>query len=190
MPQIAREGIPQLVRGNTLGLSLAIASLLAGCALENPAYVRDTTGAELGWSCDVGHCAPVHESFSPPVPSDCGEDTELLVGAGGLAILCAVSRGADGSDVIHERTCRPLACRDELDCPQWGARSYVCAAGVCQSELALDRVDVTALCLFDVPRHASCAEADADPEVARRMAWVEEACEGGCTHVPSGCLAP
>lgn len=169
----------------------AIATLLIGCALENPPSIRDTTGAELGWNCDLGHCVPVQESFSPPVPSDCGEATEHLVGAGGLALLCAVSRHPEGGDLVHERTCRPLACRDDLDCPQWSARTYVCSANVCQTELAFDRLDLVALCLFDVPRHTSCAEADGDPEVQRRLAWVDEVCSGGvCSQIPEGCLEP
>ena len=183
------------MRRITLGPVLGIASLAAlsfstACAVENPSFIEDTTGAELGWSCDTGSCNAVHHSFSPEIPTGCGDDTELLVGAGGIAILCAVSRDAEGADVVHERTCRPLACYDELDCPQWDARAYACVEGICQSELALDRVDLAALCLFDVPRHASCAEADADALVDQRMALVDEACADGCTNVPAGCLAP
>lgn len=190
----ASKGIPRLVRRITLGPILGIASLAAlslssACAVENPAFIEDTTGAELGWSCDSGRCTTVHHDFSPAIPTGCGEGTELLVGAGGIAILCAVSREA-GADVVHERSCRPLACADALDCPQWEARGYACVEGLCRSELLLDRVDLAALCLFDVPRHGSCAEADGDAEVDRRMALVDAACADGCTHVPAGCLSP
>lgn len=167
-------------------------ALIAGCALENPPYVRDTTGAEVGWTCDNGSCTTVQESYSPPVPTDCGERTEHLVGAGALAILCDVT-ATDEGDVVHERTCRPLACADELDCPQWDAREYACVSSICQAVdgYALDRIDLAALCLYDLPRPPSCAAADSDPETGRRMMLVDAACEGGtCASVPEGCLAP
>ncbi|HEY8432943.1 MAG TPA: hypothetical protein VIL20_31440 [Sandaracinaceae bacterium] len=171
---------------------LCLAALLAGCVPDNPSSLRDTTGAEIGWSCGWDGCTTVQHGGAPVVPSGCGDDTEHLVGAGALAILCAVSRGAGGRDVVHERTCRPIACADELDCPQWEDRRYLCVASICQNEdLALDRLDVTALCLYDVPRHESCGAIDADPEVARRMALVEEACDGArCHRVPAECLSP
>lgn len=175
------------------GPAAAIASLLVtGCAVENPTSVRDTTGAEIGWDCGYGHCSTVQDSYAPVVPSGCGDETEHLVGAGALALLCAVSRAPDGSDVVHERTCRPIACADELDCPQWEERLYGCVESICQTEgLTLDRVDVTALCLFDVPRHASCEAIDADPRVAERMALVDEVCdETRCDRVPEACLSP
>lgn len=171
--------------------SLLLALPNAGCALENPQFLTDTTGAELGWRCDQGSCTTVHETFSPRIPTECGEDTELLVGAGPLAVLCAVSRGPDGEDVVHERTCRPLRCADELDCPQWSARAYACIEGLCQSEGVFDRIDVAALCLHDVPRHASCLDAETDAEVDRRLAGVDAACPGDvCTELPPGCLEP
>jgi hypothetical protein len=173
--------------------ALASASALSACAVENPELVRDTTGAEIGWSCELGRCVTVQETFSPIVPTDCGERTEHLVGAGGLAILCAVSQGARGEDVVHERTCRPLACGDELDCPQWQERGYACLEGICQStdDAAFDWLDMVALCLFDLSRHESCAAAEADAEVARRLALADAACEGGrCGPAPAGCLAP
>jgi hypothetical protein len=172
--------------------ALVLVLTLAGCVAENPSVVRDTTGAELGWTCDYGSCTTVRESFSPPVPTGCGERTELLVGAGALAIVCAVSAGELG-DIVHERTCRPLACSDALDCPQWEERLYACVEDLCQAEegLLLDRTDVVALCLWDVPRHASCAEAEDDPEVDRRIALVDASCDGTrCSAVPDGCLAP
>lgn len=165
----------------------------AACALENPSSLRDTTGAEIGWECGYGACTTVQGGYSPVVPSGCGEDTEHLVGAGALAILCAVSRAPDGTDLVHERTCRPIACADELDCPQWEERAYACVSSLCQAErgLPLDRLDLTALCLFDVPRHESCEAIDGDAEVAHRMALVDGACEGErCARVPEGCLAP
>ncbi len=169
--------------------ALALATL-AGCAIENPSSLRDTTGAEIGWECVYGSCAPVRDGYGPPVPSGCGEDTEYLVGAGALAILCAVSN-EDGADVVHEGTCRPLACADELDCPQWQERTYACVSSLCQTELVFDRLDVIALCLSDVPRHESCEAADADPLVAARMALVDGACEGErCERVPEECLQP
>lgn len=180
-------------RRHPWGLAGLIASLAAGCAAENPTSLRDTTGAEIAWECGYGGCVTVQDGYAPPVPSGCGEDTEHLVGAGALAVLCAVSRAPEGGDLVHERTCRPIACADELDCPQWEERLYGCVESICQSDagLALDRLDVTALCLFDVPRHASCEAIDADAEVARRMALVDEACEGErCQRVPEGCLAP
>ncbi len=161
----------------------------AGCALDNPAVLRDTTGAEMGWECERGHCTTVRESFSPLPPTECGEDAELLVGAGKLAILCVVSAG----DIVHERTCRPLACLDELDCPQWEERTYTCASGICETDdpVALDRIDVAALCLSEVPRHTSCADAENDPRVDERIALRDSVCdETRCESVPSECLSP
>jgi len=172
---------------------LSILSLLAsGCIVENPPTVTDTTGAELGWTCDRGSCTTEIIAGSPGVPSMCGEDTELLVGAGALAILCAVSVDAGGSDVVHERTCRPLACADDLDCPQWEARGYGCLNDVCQiAGRRLDRIDLAALCLWDLPRHTSCTRADADTEIDRRLALRDGVCSGDdCDTVPPGCLAP
>src|SRR5690606_29675778 len=117
-----------LFAASALALSL---SLSFGCALENPDHVEDSTGAETGWSCAGGSCTTIRESFSAPVPDCPGDDTELLVGAGALALLCAVSLDADGGDVLHPLTCRPLVCADGLDCPQWAGREYTCVEGVC-----------------------------------------------------------
>ncbi len=179
-------------RAFTWGTFALLAMLVSGCAVENPPALRDTTGAEIGWTCDYGGCTTVQEAYSPPVPPDCGDGTEHLVGAGAIANLCDVTPTADG-DLVHERTCRPLACADELDCPQWEERAYACLSGICQAQdgLALDRVDLSALCLYDLPRPTSCAEADADPEVTRRIALVDAACSSGtCASVPAGCLSP
>lgn len=178
----------------TWGLALSTATLFGACAVENPPYLRDTTGAELLWECDTGNCRPVRGSFSP-LPPECADDTELLVGAGPIAILCGVSRGPDGEDIVHDETCRPLACVDDLSCPQWNAREYICLNEFCQvadaSTWRLDRTDMSALCLFDVERHASCDEALGDPIVQARLSAVDEACPMGvCERVPEGCLAP
>lgn len=175
-------------------LSPVLAASL-GCSVENPDHVQDTTGAETGWDCVSGSCNAVRTSFSAPVPDCEGADTELLVGAGALAILCAVSRDAEGADVVHVETCRPLACGGALDCPQYGARSYACIQSICQVEdetgFGLDPIDVSALCLFDVPRHASCDAARADALVSERLAAAQSACEGAaCTRIPAGCLEP
>jgi hypothetical protein len=186
--------------GEPWSSSLVIASLAAlvllwsSCLVENPSVVRDSTGAELGWDCASGSCTTVRESYSP-LPPECGEGTELLVGAGPIALLCAVSLAPDGSDRVHETTCRPLACADALDCPQWNAREYTCIGSLCQVANAggwrLDHVDLAALCLYDLARHASCEEADADPVVRERMLAVDAACASGtCESIPDGCLDP
>lgn len=177
-----------------LALASGLIALAPGCLIENPSHVTDSTGAELGWECDNGSCRPVQNEYSP-LPPECGDDAELLVGAGGLAILCAVGRADDGADVIHEATCRPLVCIDELDCPQWSSRTYSCIDGICQVEAAegwrLDRVDLAALCLAAIPRHDTCAAAAEDPEVMERLSWVDAACdEDGdeCASVPEACV--
>jgi hypothetical protein len=170
-------------------LSVLLLLLLPACGVENPPVLEDTTGAEVGWECVAGSCSPSIQSWSPQVPSMCGEETELLVGAGALAILCAVSVEG-GRDVVHERTCRPIACADELDCPQWEAREYRCDNELCQTFIGMDRIDIASLCLWDLPRHASCSEADEDPEVDRRIALVDAACAGEECTIPEGCLAP
>jgi hypothetical protein len=171
--------------------AVSLALLVSGCLAENPASLTDTTGADIGWDCSRGSCTTVRDATSASVPSMCGAATDLLVGAGALAILCAVSVGPDGADVVHERTCRPIACADELDCPQWEERAYTCLASICQYEaLALDRVDVSALCLYDVPRHESCAAAEEDALADERMAAVDAACADGTCTIPEGCLVP
>lgn len=179
------------------GLVAAVATLAFpfGCAVENPSYVTDSTGAQTGWSCEGGRCTTVRESYSPLPPDCAGEDTELLVGAGPIAVLCAVSRDGAGEDVVHERTCRPLVCFDDLGCPQYGGREYACIEEICQVRDAggwrLDALDMTALCLWDVPRHESCAAAAEDPTVAARLALVDEVCaDGECTSAPAPCLSP
>jgi hypothetical protein len=178
------------------GPALVSASLCVGCAgVDNPDYVTDSTGAQTGWGCVRGACSTVRESYSPPPPDCEGADTELLVGAGAIAILCAVSVGPSGEDVVHETTCRPLVCEIDAQCPQWTAREYACIEEVCQVRNAggweLDRVDMTALCLWDVPRHQSCATSRSDPAVVDRLALVDEACPGGtCTSAPDPCLSP
>ena len=182
-----------MVKGISAGVACAL--LLSACAVENPDHVEDTTGAETGWGCAAGACDTIRETFSAPAPECGAEGTELRVGAGALAILCAVSRGSDGSEDVHQLTCRPLACSDGLDCPQWAAREYGCVAGICQVADAtgwrLDRLDLTALCLWDVARHTSCSDAAGDPEVTERLALVDLACpEEECVTVPAGCLEP
>lgn len=174
-----------------VGALALTAAFEGGCAVENPDHVEDTTGVEMGWGCVNGNCSTIQETFSPLPPDCAGEDTELLVGAGGLAILCAVSRGPEGEDIVHQTTCRPLVCADELDCPQWSDRPYACVEELCQTSLALDAVDIMSLCLWDVPRHDSCAEAGADPMVRERLALVTGACDDddGC-RVPAACLQP
>ena len=179
-----------LRRAALVGLLIA-----PGCAIENPDHVQDSTGAETGWGCASGGCSTIRETFSR-LPPECGDgDAELLVGAGALALLCAVSIDAEGEDVVHPLTCRPLVCADGLDCPQWAGRNYVCIQGLCQVDATagwhLDRVDLIALCLHDLPRHASCDEAETDPVVIERLAAVDMVCdEVSCEAIPDGCLAP
>lgn len=188
--QTKRSGL----RAAWLVSAAALCLGLPACSLENPDHVEDSTGAETGWGCIAGGCQTIRDTFSAPVPSCEGEETELAVGAGALALLCAISLGPEG-DVVHERTCRPLVCRDDLDCPQWAGRTYSCIEEVCQVEdvngFTLDRLDLTALCLWDVPRHTSCAEAEADPEVDARLARLDGVCDADtCSAIPEGCLAP
>ncbi|MFK7991568.1 MAG: hypothetical protein AB8I08_36465 [Sandaracinaceae bacterium] len=182
-------------RGRWFLLTVGLSFGLPACALENPDHVEDSTGAETGWGCINGGCQTVRDTFSAPVPACEGEDTELAVGAGALAVLCAISRGPEGEDLVHETTCRPLVCRDSLDCPQWAGRTYGCIEEICQVEevsgFMLDRLDLTALCLWDMPRHASCAQAASDPAVEARLARLDAVCDAeACSAIPEGCLEP
>ncbi|MBZ0121427.1 MAG: hypothetical protein K8H88_30810 [Sandaracinaceae bacterium] len=165
---------------------------LGGCAVENPASILDSTGAELGWDCDRGTCAAVERSYSPTVPA-CGPGAEYVVGNGALAILCVLTRAAGGGDLVHQETCRPLVCRDGLDCPQYEGRSYYCVEGLCQSsQVDLDALDAVALCLWDVERLESCDSQLADPRTLERIALAQAACpEGRCAlPLPRACLQP
>ncbi len=169
-----------------------LSAMVAACSVDNPSSLRDTTGVEVTWSCDQGRCTTTEEPGNPPIPADCGDGTLRLVGAGGLALLCEVTP-VDTGPVIHERTCRPLACGADTDCPQWSERAYACVNDICQSRdpMALDPVDFTALCLYDVPQPDTCAALDTDPTILERMALVDAACpDGVCGSVPSVCLMP
>lgn len=169
-------------------LLVALALPLAGCFTESPPVLEDTLGAVVGWSCDDGPCdvVPRLSTLDPPV---CGERDRWVVGAGALAILCAASEEG-GELLVHESTCRPLACADELDCPQWDELHYGCDAGICTTgSFGLDALDVRAACLQGVPRLASCEAQDADPATIERTALVASTCSAGTTRceIPEAC---
>ncbi|UJR79520.1 hypothetical protein [Sandaracinus amylolyticus] len=170
---------------------LALASLLAlpGCFTESPAALADTQGVLVGWTCEHGDCEvePRTATVDPPA---CGERDQWVVGAGAIAILCAATESDGGELTVHEATCRPLACDDELDCPQWEDLVYGCDGGVCTTDrFDLDVLDVRAACLRGVPRAPTCALQDEDPATIDRSALATNACPGeGPCELPEACL--
>lgn len=170
-------------------LALPLLLVLPGCFTESPASLADTQGVIVGWTCERGACEvePRGATLDPPA---CGERDQWVVGAGAIAILCAATEDDAGELSVRESTCRPLACDDELDCPQWEDLVYGCDAGVCTTDrLALDALDVRAACLRHLPRAASCDENDADPDNVARTALAARACPDARTcAIPEECL--
>lgn len=164
------------------------AFLLAGCFTESPAALEDTLGVVVGWECDGGECEASLRRITEDPPS-CGEGDRWVVGAGAVAILCAASE--DGGELaVHESTCRPIACDDELDCPQWDDLSYGCDVGICTTpSFDLDGLDVRAACLRLVPRRATCDAQDTDADTITQTAIAAAACPEdapGCA-IPEAC---
>ncbi|MDQ3035644.1 MAG: hypothetical protein M3Y87_24775 [Myxococcota bacterium] len=161
------------------------AIFLAGCFTESPDVLQDTLGVAVGWECDGGECEVSlrRVTADPPV---CAADDRWVVGAGAVAILCAASEEG-GELAVHESTCRPIACDDELDCPQWDDLSYGCDVGICTTSFFdLDPLDVRAACLRLVPRRETCEAQDADADTIARTAIAAAACPDGAP----GCAIP
>ena len=147
--------------------------------------LEDALGTRVSWTCQVHDCQVTGTSVEPP---DCDGDDVFVVGAGAIAVLCAASVAADHSLTLHEATCRPLICASEADCPQWPDRRYGCDGGFCTtSELALDALEVEAVCLRNARRGPTCAAIAADPTVIAAASTAASACAtGGCT-LPAEC---
>lgn len=178
-----------IVAGLFVASLCAPSALLLGCFTESPAVLEDTQGNLVDWECRGGDCDAVPRRGTTEPPACGGEgDERWVVGAGAVAILCAASDVASDL-VVHEATCRPLACHDELDCPQWEDLVYGCDGGVCTTAaLALDPLDVRAVCLRNVPRLATCDAQASDETTRARDALALEACPSAaaCT-IPDAC---
>lgn len=172
-----------------LALVALLLAFVPGCFTESPVSLADTQGVLVGWTCERGACEvePRSATADPPM---CGERDQWVVGAGAIAILCAATEDDEGELTVRESTCRPLACEDELDCPQWEDLVYGCDGGVCTTDrLPLDGLDVRAACLRHLPRAATCDENDADPDNLARTALAARACPDARTcAVPEECL--
>ena len=170
-------------------LALPLIVLVPGCFTESPVSLAAPQGVLVGWTCERGACEvePRSATIDPPA---CGEPDQWVVGAGAVAILCAAPQDDAGELAVVESTCRPLACDDELDCPQWEDLVYGCDSGVCTTDrLSLDALDVRAACLRHVPRAATCDENDGDPDNVARTALAARACPDARTcAIPEECL--
>jgi hypothetical protein len=171
------------VRRSALSLAVVFC-LVAGCSTGTP-LLEDSLGTRVGWLCEGHDCQVNGVSVEPP---DCDGDDIFVVGAGAIAVLCASSVAMDHTLTLHEATCRPLLCATETDCPQWPDRRYGCDSGFCTTaDLALDMLDIEAVCLRTAARGATCADIDADPSVQMAMSMASAACASGPCTIPAAC---
>lgn len=139
----------------------------------------------MGWVCEAHDCQVNGTSVAPP---DCDGTDVFVVGAGAIAVLCAASVATDHSLTVHDATCRPLLCATESDCPEWPDRRYGCDGGFCTTAgLALDVLDIEAVCLRTAVRGDTCAAIDADPAVQMAMTTAASACASGPCSLPASC---
>ncbi|MFO0681908.1 MAG: hypothetical protein U0234_07655 [Sandaracinus sp.] len=158
--------------------------VVPACASRTPT-LADSVGTVVEWSCMTGECQVTASSEPPP---ECEGDDIFVVGAGALAILCGASIDATHTLVLREASCRPLVCNVAADCPHWPDRDYGCDGGICTtSEVALDALDIEALCLLHAARAATCEATDADPAVAMALAQAQAACTATGCAIPEAC---
>ena len=139
------------------------------------------------WSCSRGNCEATATSVPPPVCAALPDIDLFVLGEGALAVVCGASV-VSGALVLHEATCRPVRCVGAADCPQWDDRLYSCVLGWCATDSrAPDLLDVTAACLANVDRPATCAALSTDPETQAALMTALAACTAASCAIPETC---
>lgn len=170
---------------------------LTACGRDNPARLRDTTGARFALVCEGDVCQLQPEPGTPP-PATC-DDRPVWYSyfAGRFVGICSVS-GLEGSEgwATDGSLCRLAACDSDAECPeQLLGRRYVCRSGLCQNDDGSEDLwndDVTSLCFDEAPRATDCRAQLEDPEVQAVFDLVRQTCPplGGTCSVPASCRQP
>lgn len=165
----------------------------SGCGVDNPARIRDTTGASFALHCDGDVCDLVPEPGTPP-PATCdGQKVWYSYSVGRFVSICSVSaiEGHDGW-VSGPSLCRLAVCERDDDCPVLLGRDFVCRTGLCQGDGELGSSHVASLCFDKTPRAADCHAQIENPEVHAVFDLVRETCpwQGESCSVPSSCRQP
>ncbi len=167
--------------------SLSAIALSISCARQTAPTLEDSRGVVVQWECSAGECQVTGTSDPPPACTALPDIDLFVLGAGSFALLCGASVVGHAL-VLHDESCRPIRCANETDCPQWDDRRYGCDAGLCTTTTrALDLLDVTAACLADVDRPATCVAAGMDAATQDGLLLAASACTAeGCT-LPEAC---
>jgi len=196
-----------MMRNNTiLAVSLA-AVCCVGCHVglgpdDNPTVLTDSAGNTFGWDCDDEGCSLNVNSVNIPMPSCSGGDSQSITTSWGRLFSFCASCASGTASVYGPEMCRPMACKQDWDCPQvyWylekGNAEYRCLKGLCQNvdtetypPKKLDRTLTRSLCFAPYPREETTAFDS--PRTVQINEWVQKYCQDdkNC-KLPPNCWQP
>jgi hypothetical protein len=187
-----------ITRSLTAKLPIPLVLLaLSACGRDNPARLRDTTGAKFALVCE-GDVCHLHPEAGTPPPATCdGAKVWYSYFVGQFVSICSVSGFADSEGWGTDASlCRLAACESDDECPQQLlGEGYTCRAGLCQNADGAEELwnsPVTSLCFDEAPRPNDCHAQSDDAEVQAVFALARESCPmfGGACSVPTSCRQP
>jgi hypothetical protein len=172
-----------------------------GVDVDQPAMIRDQSGAQFEWLCDAdGHCTVGWiDGLSPALPEcDAGRiPTYGYLWLRFFEVTAACALDQDGALGTEAGWGRFVVCGNTSECPQLPEYGdlFECRSGYCQRTNAPSgpprKEDLELLCTGSAPRFA---ELDPSPELA---AAIDQACptsaqdpESPCIAIPPGCDDP
>jgi len=185
---------PKLGKLDQLFLSRPL--VLSACGRDNPARLRDTTGAKFALICNEDVCQLDAEPGTPP-PATCNDSPvwySYFVGR--FVSICSASGLSDSEGWATDGSlCRLAVCESDDECPLLLGREYVCRSGLCQNADGSEDLwndDVTSLCLDKTPRATDCRARLEDAVVRAVFDLVDETCPplGDTCSVPASCRQP
>lgn len=190
------EMIPRFITAKLLFPLPLFLLALSACGRDNPAQLRDTTGAKFALSCNDGVCHLAPEAGTPP-PATCdGAPVGYSYAAGRFVSICSVVGSSDTEGWFTDGSlCRLVACESDDECPLVFGREYVCRSGLCQNADGSEKLwsgDVIPLCFDKAPRPTNCHAQIEDAEVRAVFDLVHESCpslDEECS-VPASCRQP
>jgi hypothetical protein len=197
---------------SVLAQAIALAAVAAACRApgygpgDNPTRVRDVTGVEFGWDCDLNGCEIRSLAATPPPDACAATDTPNYGWSWGRYFeVCSVCDRNDDSYTFTTTAgqCRLLACATSMDCPVIFEVSpvdvYECVGGLCENtdqgrwpRAPLRRFNAEELC-FAVHDRAD-TRTRTSPAAVQVEADLDASCAGpafdAVCSLPAGCREP
>jgi hypothetical protein len=180
----------------------ALATACASGASNSRTVLRDSTDATFTLDCmSDGHCAlTALDGTAPPLGCGDGSAAFKLEWRRFLDVCSAsVHSGGPAAWSTTDSLCRMVVCDKDGDCPHTAGLDFICVHRLCEQPGSTGNLVLPSeslqLCLFGVPRPATCADATSSPNLRQAQNLVAASCPSAnpstpsCT-VPSSCAQP